>query len=106
MKMFTRLFLLLSVLVSAAYAQQTGISGKVTDTQGAVIADAVIEVKQVGGSSFNTKTNAAGTYLIPSLTAGEYFVTVSAPGFSRVQTKVTMLIGQTPARAARAAERL
>ncbi len=96
MKMIYRILLVLLLSVSAAYAQQTGITGKVTDAQGAAIADAVVAVKQVGAAAFNTKTNAAGTYLIPSLTAGDYVVTVSAPGFSTVQTKVSMLIGQTP----------
>jgi len=81
---------------AALHAQQTGITGRVTDTQGAVISDAAVEVKQVGAGLFHTKTNAAGTYLIPSLAAGDYVVTVTAPGFSTVETKVSMLIGQTP----------
>ncbi|HTD97570.1 MAG TPA: TonB-dependent receptor [Edaphobacter sp.] len=91
--------LLLSVFffaVPAIHAQQTGITGRVVDTQGAAIAGASVEVKQVGAGAFNTKSNAEGIYLIPSLTAGDYIVTVTAPGFTSVQTKVTMLIGQTP----------
>jgi len=82
--------------VTSAFAQQTGISGRVTDAQGAVIANAAVEVRQVGASAFNTKTNASGTYLLPSLTAGDYIVTVSAPGFTTVQTRISMLVGQTP----------
>jgi hypothetical protein len=89
-------FLLSLAVTSSVYAQQTGISGRVTDTQGAVISGAAVEVKQIGGASFSTKTNEAGTYLMPSLTAGDYFVTVSAQGFGTVKTKVTMLVGQTP----------
>src|SRR5260370_441486 len=96
MKMIYRTLLVLLLSVSAAYAQQTGITGKVTDAQGAAIADAAVEVKQVGASAFTTKTNAAGTYLIPSLSAGDYVVTVTASGFSTVRTKVSMLVGQTP----------
>ncbi len=96
MKMIYRILLVLLLSVSAAYAQQTGITGKVTDAQGAAIADAAVEVKQVGGSAFTTKTNAAGTYLIPSLSAGDYVVTVTTAGFSTVRTKVSMLVGQTP----------
>src|SRR5258708_12008350 len=96
MKMIYRILLALLLSVSAAHAQQPGITGKVTDAQGAAIADAAVEVRQVGGSAFTTKTNAAGTYLIPSLSAGDYVVTVTTAGFSTVRTKVSMLVGQTP----------
>lgn len=96
MKTAIRTLLALLLTVSVAWAQQTGISGRVTDSQGAVIANASVDVKQAGGATFSTKTNDAGTYLVPSLTAGDYIVTVSSPGFTTVQTKVTMLIGQTP----------
>src|SRR5258708_22439904 len=95
---FCPIFLLSVILFAATVlsAQQTGITGRVTDSQGAVISDAAVEVKQVGAGLFHTKTNAAGTYLIPSLAAGDYIVTVMAPGFSTVETKVSMLVGQTP----------
>src|SRR5260370_27687186 len=62
-------FLFASTVLSA---QQTGITGRVTDSQGAVISDAAVEVKQVGAGMFRTKTNAARNYLIPSLAAGDY----------------------------------
>jgi len=91
--------LLLSLVLFAcapAFAQQTGISGRVTDAQGAVIAGATIEVRQEGAAAFNTKTNAEGTYLIPSLAAGDFTVTVRASGFGSVRTKVSVLVGQTP----------
>ncbi|NYF80245.1 TonB-dependent receptor [Granulicella arctica] len=97
MKTFYGVLLISLLLVSASYAQQTGISGRVADTQGAAIANATVEVKQVGGAAFTTKTNSEGSYLIPSLTAGDYIVTVTADGFTTVKTKVTMLVGQTPA---------
>lgn len=94
--LFRSLFVVLLLSASVVFAQQTGISGRVTDSQGAVLAGASVEVKQVGGASFTTKTNQAGTYLIPSLTAGDYVVTVSIPGFTTVKTNVSMLVGQTP----------
>jgi hypothetical protein len=99
MKIVSRVFpvvLFSLTLVLPSVAQQTGISGKVTDPQGAAIATASIEVRQAGGASFTTKTNDAGTYLVPSLSAGDYIVTISASGFNTVQTKVSMLVGQTP----------
>ena len=89
--------LLLSLAVnSMSHAQQTGISGRVTDSQGAVITGAAVEIRQIGGGASATKTNDAGTYLVPSLPAGNYIVTVTASGFTTVQTKVSMLVGQTP----------
>lgn len=91
---FVALFSL--ALVSPSVAQQTGVSGKVVDPQGAAVADASVEVRQVGGAAFTTKTNDAGTYLVPSLSAGDYIVTISASGFATVQTKTSMLVGQTP----------
>ncbi len=96
MKLIYRTLLVLLLSVSALHAQQTGITGHVTDAQGAVIAEAAVEVRQVGGAIINTKTNAAGIYQVPSLTAGDYVVTVRAPGFTTVQVKTSMLIGQTP----------
>jgi hypothetical protein len=89
-------FLLSLVSAGVLLAQQTGIAGRVVDSQGAVVSGALVEVRQVGGASLSTKTNEAGTYLIPSLTAGDYTVTVSAQGFGTVKTKVSMLVGQTP----------
>jgi Carboxypeptidase regulatory-like domain len=77
MKILFRTIAVLLLSVSAVWAQQTGISGRVTDSQGAVIAGASVEVKQVGAAAFTTKTNDAGTYLVPSLTAGDYVVTVT-----------------------------
>ncbi|CAN5635243.1 TonB-dependent receptor [soil metagenome] len=96
MKMFKRLVLSSSLLIGSAYAQQTGIAGHVTDPQGAVITGASVEVKQEGGGAFKTKTTSQGTYLIPSISAGDYVVTITAPGFSTVKTRITMLVGQTP----------
>ena len=96
MKTALRALLVFVLAVTAAYAQQTGITGKVTDTQGAVIPNAAVEIKQIGASAFNTKTNSDGIYIIPSLVAGDYIVTVTSPGFNTVEKRVSMLVGQTP----------
>jgi Carboxypeptidase regulatory-like domain len=96
MKILLRLFTFFGFVIVNAHAQQTGISGRVTDAQGAVISGASVAVQQEAAAAFHTATNAQGTYLIPSLSAGDYIVTITAPGFSTVKTKVTMLVGQTP----------
>ena len=86
----------LSLPAAVAYAQQTGLAGKVTDASGAVVSGAEVEVRQEGAAAYHSKTNGEGVWLVPSLAAGDYIVTVSAPGFSSVQSKVSMLVGQTP----------
>lgn len=96
MKMVRCIAFLLVLSASFSYAQQTGLTGKVSDATGAVIAGANVEVRHTGGGTFNTKTNQEGTWFLPSLTAGDYVVTVSSAGFTTVQTKITMLVGQTP----------
>jgi hypothetical protein len=77
-----------------ALAQETGLSGVVSDAQGGVIQGAKVEAKQTGGSSFLATTNAQGIYVVPSLVAAEYTVTVSAKSFGTVQKKVLLLVGQ------------
>ena len=99
MKMFCKVALLLLItgFVSRsvpAFAQQTGISGVVADVQGGVIPGAKVTVKQTGGSTFDATTNAQGDYVVPNLTAAEYTVTVTAPGFATVEKKLLLLVGQ------------
>lgn len=98
MRLVYRISLVLLLLVCGltSYAQQTGLSGKVTDSQGGAIANATVEVRREGASAFHTATNSQGFWIVPSLSAGDYVVTITAAGFSTVQTKATMLVGQTP----------
>ena len=98
MRLRSVLLLLLSgafaMLSLQAFGQQTGISGKVADAQGGLIAGAKVVVTKAGESSFNAVTSASGIYVLPSLVAGDYSITVSAPGFSTVQKKILLLVGQ------------
>jgi hypothetical protein len=94
------LSVLLLLCVGAAFfslpalAQQTGITGVITDPQGGVVQGAKVEVKQTGGSSFVSVSNKQGVYNFPSITAAEYTVTASAPGFSAVRKTFLLLVGQ------------
>jgi hypothetical protein len=83
-------------LAVSASAQQTGLAGRVSDPGGMAVSGAAVTVTQVGGAAFHTKANGDGTWLVPTLTAGDYVVSVAAPGFTTVETKVSMLVGQTP----------
>ncbi len=77
-----------------AHAQQTGLSGVVTDIQGGAIKGAKVEVQKAGGSSYFATTNAQGVYEVPSVTAAEYTITASAPGFATAEKKILLLVGQ------------
>lgn len=91
---FYRFFLLLFLAATAAYAQQTGITGKVTDPSGSVLVGAIVEAAQSGGAKFEATTNSQGIYVFPALTATDYVITVRAEGFSTVQKTLTLLVGQ------------
>jgi len=74
---------------------QTGrgmITGRVTDTQGAVLQSARVEL-QPGGQS--TLTDAQGWFAIGDLAPGDYTVTVSYAGFAPFTTSVKVSPGQT-----------
>ena len=75
-------------------AQQTGLSGVITDTQGGVIQGAQVEARMLGGATFTSTTNAQGVYVIPNLTAAEYVVRATAPNFAVVEKRVQLLVGQ------------
>jgi hypothetical protein len=94
LKILRCIVFLLIATATAAYSQETGLSGVVTDVSGAVIQGAHIEVKKTGGSTFSAVSNGHGEYAVPSLSAAEYTITASAPGFETVEKKVLLLVGQ------------
>ena len=89
----------LILLTVAAFAQvESGrFVGRITDSQGAVIAQANVSVKNVGTNITQTAvTDSDGNYVITPVMAGAYVMTVSAPGFSTSTTSNIMLqVGQT-----------
>ena len=103
---FIRTGAILSCLVLgvvSTLAQTGGITGKITDVFGAVIAGA--EIKAVISSSdraatsqaFRAISNNNGEFTIPSLPFGSYEVEVKAPGFKTLKEKVIVADSQ-PAR--------
>jgi Carboxypeptidase regulatory-like domain/TonB dependent receptor len=85
-KVFLRFSLLVALLTgfgSATLAQSTAaLNGTVTDATGAIVPNAkVVATNQATGVESDTQTDAAGTYLFPSLPIGVYHIRVSAPGF-------------------------
>jgi hypothetical protein len=99
---FIRLGLMSLVLCSwsqLCFAQldRGGISGVVTDSSGSVVAGARVTVTNTAmGTQSSTVTAAAGAYTVPQLAAGDYNVTVVAPGFSKlIRNGVTVSVGET-----------
>ena len=72
------------------------IVGKVTDTNGAIVAGAEVTVTQVGTNRTQTATtNNEGDYTIPQLPPGEYTIKVSAANFKTAQTENVSLVTDT-----------
>ncbi|MGD1095320.1 MAG: carboxypeptidase-like regulatory domain-containing protein, partial [Bryobacteraceae bacterium] len=76
-------------------AQQTGITGRVTDPSNASVADVKITATGADGSTSSTSTNAAGIYQLPALRAGSYTLRYEIQGFAPAERTLDLLVGQT-----------
>ncbi|MBS1803668.1 MAG: TonB-dependent receptor [Acidobacteria bacterium] len=88
-----RLFVLLSFSsILFGQSQQGRIAGRVTDSTGAVIPDAKVTVTDIAtGTGRELRTNGAGDYFAPDLSAGVYSVTVEMTGFQKfVRTNIRL----------------
>lgn len=85
---FHLVFSLLGILLfsMAAFAQSTGnIQGNVTDASGAAVPNAKVIVHNVDtGVDRLTQTDSDGNYQAASLPAGNYTVTIEAPGMQKM----------------------
>ncbi len=86
--------LLFLALLSAAFAQTSrgSLSGTVTDSQGALVANAGVTITQHGTNvTRQTTTNSAGFYRFDAVDLGTYDVSVKASGFATEnKTNVTV----------------
>jgi hypothetical protein len=80
-----------------AQSDRGSVSGIVTDPSGAGLTGAKVTITNAAmGTQNSTVTTGAGDYTIPQLSAGEYSLTVVAPGFSKlVRNGVTVSVGET-----------
>jgi hypothetical protein len=81
-----RLLLVAALALSSAitYGQNAlaTVTGTVTDSTGAVLADAAILVKNIeNGSEFRTVTSSTGNYTVSQLPIGDYDMNITAAGF-------------------------
>lgn len=91
----------LSILLTGRMSAQefrATISGAVTDPTGAVVPGASVVAKEIHTGTVNqTKSDAAGQYVIPFLLPGDYSVTVTAAGFkTTVRNNVTLQSQEHP----------
>src|SRR5438552_16285129 len=71
------------------------LSGRITSTDGARIANARVAIKNMGnGDTKLVATKDDGSFSVSSLPAGIFEITVSAPGFADARTNVTMTAGK------------
>ncbi|MBV9746640.1 MAG: TonB-dependent receptor [Acidobacteriia bacterium] len=88
----------LLIPVAAAFAQSDRgtITGTVTDSAGAVIADATIQARQTEtGATFDTTSTATGNYTLAQLPVGPYEVTATVSGFKKfVRSGITVEVAQ------------
>ena len=91
------LLLLLSALPLFAQADRGVITGLVTDSQGAPVANATVSVKDSNtGVVTDVKTSDSGNYSTPPLIIGTYEVTVQNTGFKTFHASgITLASGQT-----------
>ena len=86
---------LLAWVPLAAQEFRGAITGTITDPQGAPIAAAAVEARNIDtGTVEKTATNASGIYVLPYLTVGHYSLTASAPGFKQaLRSNIELRIG-------------
>jgi hypothetical protein len=91
--------LVFGIGASRLNAQATAaISGTVTDSSGAAMADAQVQAKNTGtGIAATTASDAQGRYRFPDLLIGDYDLTASKMGFQTVARKgLTLTVGSQP----------
>lgn len=88
--------MIVSLLAPCLRAQEAEgtLSGKVTDSSGAAVANAKVSIKNLAtDQSTEAQTDAAGTYKVEKLAPGDYEVSVTAEGFAAKTEKVTIGAG-------------
>ena len=96
MRSSTGIKLLFAILTNitflSAQTYQGRILGTVTDSSGAVLADAKITVTNTATNISRTlTTNHAGEYVAPNLDPGTYAVSAEAPGFKKTESNSVIL---------------
>ncbi|MGF6571342.1 outer membrane receptor protein involved in Fe transport [Paraburkholderia sp. GAS333] len=94
--------LLLFAIAAHAHAttgqDEGSLAGAVTDAAGKPISNATIRVQNASGAAIDeTKTDAAGRYVVAHVTPGTYAIVVTAPGFASGNSIATTTAGAASA---------
>jgi hypothetical protein len=82
---FVLLAALFGVISAPAQTSQGRFSGQVTDSSGAAVPHATVNIENLGTHVSRTlETNSSGDYVAPSIEPGYYSLTVEAKGFAKV----------------------
>jgi len=96
----TRVILITALMWCTSYGQGVnvgGITGIVTDSQGAALPGVNVEVRNIATNVISTATtNDEGNYLVANLIPGSYELSANLPGFKRfVRTGFQVQVAQT-----------
>jgi len=88
-------FALAGAICLSAQVTSATIQGVVADMSGAAIADAAVQVRNVGtGITQSAVSNAQGRFILPDLAVGDYELQASKTGFATVVHKgITLTVG-------------
>ncbi|HKV47119.1 MAG TPA: carboxypeptidase-like regulatory domain-containing protein [Candidatus Acidoferrales bacterium] len=68
----------------------SGVSGRVTDQSGAVIAGATVALRDASGGTRQIATEADGSFRLTGIPSGHYDLTVTSPGFKSNQQSIDL----------------
>lgn len=90
------LWIALASMGRVAFPQTAQITGRITDSSGAVVPDAEVEVVNVGtGIKQGAGSNGEGYYTVPLLQPGEYKMIVQKSGFKTItRSNITLAVGR------------
>ena len=99
MKGFMRAGMLCCVLAASvavvAQTATTSLRGVITDPSGAVVPAATVTLTDPAtGTTYHATSSSAGFYLFPVVEPAHYQLTVTAGGFAKVESAITLLVSQ------------
>ena len=96
--LITLLLTSLAVPVDDQGPKPPQLSGTIVDTSGAVVAGATVQVLTADGASLlRAHSDANGSFIMSGLSAGNYRLVVSDPGFETKEVSVTVGVSEAPA---------
>ena len=90
-------FLLVYLCAAIGFAQNTSVSGIITDLQGAAIPGATLIITNKASNAIRTVVSSGdGTYQVPQVVPGTYRVRAEAKGFASIVDENVQVLVSTP----------